>query len=67
MPLSQDVDLTRYNGQEYGSDVSAAPSSKEGTAISFTTGPRGTETHWRQVAFLLRSPIELKLGESGGA
>jgi protein arginine N-methyltransferase 3 len=32
--------------------------------VSFTTGPRGKETHWRQVAFLLKTPIELTKGES---
>ncbi|KAI9638963.1 S-adenosyl-L-methionine-dependent methyltransferase [Dioszegia hungarica] len=31
--------------------------------ISFTTGPRGKETHWRQVAFLLKTPIELTKGD----
>jgi protein arginine N-methyltransferase 3 len=32
--------------------------------VSFTTGPRGKETHWRQVAFLLHTPIEVKKGKS---
>lgn len=32
-------------------------------AVSFTTGARGQPTHWKQVAFLLRNPIELAPGE----
>lgn len=31
--------------------------------VSFTTGPRGKETHWRQVAFLLHSPIKVQKGK----
>jgi hypothetical protein len=34
------------------------------TLISFTTGPRGVETHWRQVVFLLREPFAVSSGES---
>ncbi|KAG8832287.1 hypothetical protein FRC17_001569 [Serendipita sp. 399] len=29
---------------------------------SFTTGPHGTPTHWKQTVFLLKTPIELKTG-----
>ena len=32
--------------------------------MSFTTGPKGKETHWKQVSFLLDKPIEIKQGES---
>lgn len=31
----------------------------EANAVSFTTGPRGQFTHWKQVAFLLREPLQL--------
>ncbi|KAL1406590.1 hypothetical protein Q8F55_008296 [Vanrija albida] len=31
----------------------------EANAVSFTTGPRGQYTHWKQVAFLLREPLQL--------
>ena len=31
--------------------------------VSFTTGPRGKETHWKQVSFLLRQSIVLTPGE----
>ena len=30
--------------------------------VSFTTGSRGKETHWKQVSFLLRQPIVLTPG-----
>jgi hypothetical protein len=29
---------------------------------SFTTGPHGTPTHWKQAVFLLKTPIELSRG-----
>lgn len=30
---------------------------------SFTTGPQGTPTHWKQAVFLLKTPIEIQRGE----
>lgn len=35
-----------------------------GKEISFTTGPRGKATHWKQVAFMLKEPVEVPAGES---
>lgn len=35
----------------------------EANAVSFTTGPRGQPTHWKQVSFLLRKPFELSPGQ----
>jgi protein arginine N-methyltransferase 3 len=59
--LSRDekVDLLRFDDDEYKRPVE--PKSDSGL-VSFTTGPRGKETHWRQVAFLLREPITLLPG-----
>lgn len=34
-----------------------------GVGVSFTTGPQGKATHWKQVVFLLREPITLKPGQ----
>lgn len=36
----------------------------EANAVSFTTGPRGQPTHWKQVSFLLRKPFTLGAGQS---
>jgi protein arginine N-methyltransferase 3 len=35
-----------------------------GKEVSFTTGPRGKATHWKQVAFMLKEPVEVPAGES---
>lgn len=34
-----------------------------GREVSFTTGPRGRGTHWKQVAFYLKREVELEEGE----
>jgi protein arginine N-methyltransferase 3 len=62
--LSHPVDIVRYGATEYDHPIQPASGSEEhGTEISFTTGPRGVETHWRQVVFLLREPVQVKAGE----
>jgi protein arginine N-methyltransferase 3 len=53
------VDLTAHDFDEY-----ARPVKPFERPISFTTGPRGRETHWRQVVFLLRDEILLHPGKS---
>ena len=62
--LETDVNIVKYGMTEYDQEV-ASGNSESGTRISFTTGPRGTETHWRQVVFLLREPIQIRSGKSG--
>jgi protein arginine N-methyltransferase 3 len=59
-PTSEDVDIDQFKHDEYEYPVSAVEKN-----ISFTTGPRGQATHWKQVAFLLRTPIEVQKGSSG--
>ncbi|KAI5450050.1 hypothetical protein NCC49_003812 [Naganishia albida] len=34
-----------------------------GSDVSFTTGPRGKPTHWKQVVFMLKQPILLEKGQ----
>jgi protein arginine N-methyltransferase 3 len=58
-PTTKEVDIDQFKHDEYERPVSAVD--KE---ISFTTGPRGQATHWKQVAFLLRQPIEVQKGRS---
>ena len=59
-PTTEAVDIDQFKHDEYESPVSAVEKD-----ISFTTGPRGQATHWKQVAFLLRTPIEVQKGPSG--
>lgn len=64
-PASHPVDIRQFGDDEYTSPVEPlTPSSgKTGVEVSFTTGPRGKYTHWKQVVFLVRNPIELAPGE----
>lgn len=32
--------------------------------VFFTTGPRGTPTHWKQTVFLLKEPLVVVEGKS---
>ncbi|WWC92751.1 uncharacterized protein L201_007710 [Kwoniella dendrophila CBS 6074] len=54
----EEVSILQFNDNEYESPVK--PLSGQGNQISFTTGPKGKYTHWKQVAFLLKNPISLK-------
>lgn len=38
------------------------PESQRGEVVSFTTGPEGLETHWKQTVFLLKEPLEVEQG-----
>ena len=51
------VDLTRH-------DESLKVEGKSGdkNEVSFTTGPEGVPTHWKQTLFLLKEPIEIVVG-----
>ncbi|WVF68467.1 hypothetical protein IAT40_003233 [Kwoniella sp. CBS 6097] len=61
---SEDVEILPFGDEEYTRPVQPLSSSdEEGVQVSFTTGPRGKYTHWKQVVFLLRQPITLNKGE----
>lgn len=60
---SQDVHIHEFAHDLFKTAV-APLNDAEANAVSFTTGPRGQPTHWKQVAFLLRKPLELKPGQS---
>lgn len=59
---SQDVHIHEFADDLYTRPVEPV-NTGDMNAVSFTTGPRGQPTHWKQVAFLLRKPIELGVGE----
>ncbi|KDN46121.1 S-adenosyl-L-methionine-dependent methyltransferase [Tilletiaria anomala UBC 951] len=49
-----------------GSDLAPSPASDsteaKGEVVSFTTGPYGKDTHWKQTVFLLKEPIDAEEG-----
>jgi protein arginine N-methyltransferase 3 len=61
-PLKRDTEYIKYDDEAYKVDLSAAGGS-DAREVSFTTGPRGKATHWKQVAFLLKEPVEVPAGE----
>jgi protein arginine N-methyltransferase 3 len=60
-PTDREVDIAQFKEDEYERSVEPVESD-----ISFTTGPRGQATHWKQVAFLIPTPISVQKGESSG-
>ncbi|WRT69645.1 uncharacterized protein IL334_006634 [Kwoniella shivajii] len=62
IPPAQDVEIVSFGDDEFERPVEPLSSNegKDGRQISFTTGPRGKYTHWKQVVFLLRDHIILK-------
>jgi protein arginine N-methyltransferase 3 len=52
------------NGNGNGDEDKGKKGGNGGKEVSFTTGPRGKATHWKQVAFMLKEPIEVPVGES---
>jgi hypothetical protein len=58
-PTDREVDIVKFENDEFERSVS--PVEQE---ISFTTGPRGQATHWKQVAFLIHKPIKVQQGQS---
>ena len=43
--------------------VEKASDTNTGRTVSFTTGPQGLETHWKQTLFVLKEPIDVEKGE----
>ncbi len=62
VPLSHPVHIHEFADNMYESEV-APLNNAEANAVSFTTGPRGKPTHWKQVSFLLRKPFTLAPGQ----
>ncbi|CEH14204.1 Protein arginine N-methyltransferase PRMT1 and related enzymes [Ceraceosorus bombacis] len=46
-----------------GAIVDAASDEDGGEVVSFTTGPAGRETHWKQTLFILKEPIQASKGD----
>ncbi|WWD20249.1 hypothetical protein CI109_104725 [Kwoniella shandongensis] len=65
VPPEEDVQILPFGDDEYKSPVTPLQpkDGQEGVPVSFTTGPRGKYTHWKQVVFLLRESITLDKGE----
>lgn len=57
------VDLPQYAANAFARDV-AVPEG-EAKMVSFTTGPRGQVTHWKQVTFMLKKEVVLQPGTMG--
>jgi hypothetical protein len=71
-PLERDTQYVKYEEDAYRRDVPVVSAKetgnegegqKKGKEVSFTTGPRGKATHWKQVAFMLKEPVEVPVGE----
>jgi protein arginine N-methyltransferase 3 len=60
---SQDVHIQKFTDDMWESSV-APINTADANAVSFTTGSRGQPTHWKQVSFLLREPLQLAPGQS---
>ncbi|KAK4686534.1 type I protein arginine methyltransferase, partial [Tremellales sp. Uapishka_1] len=61
VPITEDVEILPFGDDDFKSGVAALDGSSN--QVSFTTGPRGKITHWKQVVFLLREPIVLAPGD----
>jgi protein arginine N-methyltransferase 3 len=55
------VQIHRFDDNAYAQPVEVPQQPQ--TLLSFTTGPRGKITHWKQVSFMLRNPATLERGE----
>lgn len=55
-PANQETDYIKYDDSAYTRPV-PLQSNTTTHQVSFTTGPRGKPTHWKQVAFLLQEPV----------
>ena len=60
---SQECSTEFFPDAAYEQAVEAKANAEGQADVSFTTGPRGKFTHWKQVVFMLRQPITLEKGE----
>ncbi|WWC73749.1 uncharacterized protein I206_107721 [Kwoniella pini CBS 10737] len=56
----EQVEILSFGDNEFENPVQPLQEREEGNQVSFTTGPRGKYTHWKQVVFLLRKHISLE-------
>lgn len=57
-----EVDIHRFADNAYAQDVPVPAG--EHKMVSFTTGPKGKITHWKQVTFMLKKVVVLQPGQS---
>ncbi len=57
----EDVQIHRFADTAYAVPVAVPEDRSE--LLSFTTGPRGKITHWKQVTFMLKKEVVLEAGE----
>lgn len=62
---SDPVDLTRFDADLVEREIESGSHDK--TDVSFTTGPQGQNTHWKQVIFLLKQGFTLHPGKLSSA
>ncbi|KAJ9106082.1 hypothetical protein QFC21_001221 [Naganishia friedmannii] len=60
-PSSQDCSTEFFSDDAYERSIESVNSDK--ADVSFTTGPRGKPTHWKQVVFMLKQPVSLEQGQ----
>lgn len=61
-PSPQECSTEFFSDDAYERSIESVNSDK--ADVSFTTGPRGKPTHWKQVVFMLKQPVSLEQGKS---
>lgn len=59
--VAEDTEVDLYRHDER---LEVAPKDGSANVVSFTTGPQGVPTHWKQTLFILKEPIRLEKGLS---
>jgi hypothetical protein len=60
--VTRDATLHAFLGY-FDIGFETTPEDKDARPVTFTTGPHGIETHWKQTIFLLKDPITVKKGK----
>ncbi|KAJ9124202.1 hypothetical protein QFC22_000999 [Naganishia vaughanmartiniae] len=58
---SQECSTEFFSDDAYERSIASVNADK--ADVSFTTGPRGKPTHWKQVVFMLKQPVSLEQGQ----